>query len=249
MPNSPSRHLFNIGAGVVIDLADFEIRHQVHAYNDELRMMTPESTGSVRVEDYIKDPFPHILTIVNHDYKFDYDDIGFQFEKGKATTWWSCTEMGNMTAKVVKVTIAGNTNTQAIELTSTAASGAHIILRSNEKFPVRPGEELSAFIALQALKSTGNLHATWQFYFYDYEGKQLSGAAGTSQKKEYTFRDIFNNTSLPNYSQESGGNRSIAHTYSGFMVPAGASGAALEILVSDFQGTINLTRAGAFYDS
>ncbi|MFS2224459.1 hypothetical protein [Pantoea sp. B65] len=242
--NSPSRPLFNLAAGIVVNIQDFEIRHEVRPYNDDLMMRTIGSKGGLRVSDYVKDPFPHIVTKINHDYNFSYDDLGVNFTNEIPSLWWARMSVNAITAKVVAVSIPDSTNTHAVELTSTASSGAYYVLRSKEKLPVRPGEILGAFAALQALQATGPITCTLEFFFFDYQGVQLSGIG--SQSKQYNFNNVFADSKVPNF--DKGNDRSIAITQTGYWVPAGASGAEIQLTISNFMGTVNLTRAGAYYD-
>ncbi|XBS68674.1 hypothetical protein ABK905_18880 [Acerihabitans sp. KWT182] len=236
--NSPSRLLFS-APDSSISLNGIDLRYEQPPYLEDLFM---SNTGTkIYANAFVKSAgyqaCASLSHICNRGYDFGDEIVGTVIGAGSLTlNRFTCTSRNSITAMI---TNRSDGNGLQLELTGTA-TGSYITLISNNSSPVKTGDRISVFGALQILSAVGNAIITPTINWFDSEDALVSSINGA----QTNMANVFANTNLPNFSD--GTNRYIACTAGVFTAPQGAVSAKCSVTYSSIQGILNVSRLAMF---
>lgn len=230
--NSPSRVKID-AKGTPVYINGFDQRHESYAYTEDIFLASSDT--ALTIAGYIKDPYYQVPSrghILNRGWDIGDEEVGTSVNSSSsmdALKRFTCISRGNMTA-TVSARGAGKM------LTLTGTTGAYIKFTTKAPLPITSRGRVGAHVSLSAGASTGSIQCTMGFTWYDSQGEVL----GTTDGYAFNLRTVFDNASLPNYSE--GNNRFIASTLHPAKPPAGAVSFKPTWQVSGFSGDVNLSR-------
>ncbi|BAQ02837.1 putative tail fiber protein [Klebsiella phage K64-1] len=212
-------------------------RHEVTPYLEDCLMCSDETI--LYINGYIKDPYfqlPSNTMILNKGYNMGDEVVGTVVNSTAtldALTRYTCVDRNAMSATV----ITGGTAGTQLQVTG---AGGYFNLATKSFIPVTVKNRLGLYLSLSALDSTGNIQCTFSVAWYDVNDNLIS----TSSASSINMRTVFNDTTLPNYSD--GNSRYIATPSRTFNAPVGAVKCKPRWQVSGFTGNINVSRMVSF---
>lgn len=212
-------------------------RHEVTPYLEDCLMCSDETI--LYINGYLKDPYfqlPSNSMILNKGYNIADEVVGTVVNSPStldALVRYTCVDRNAMSATVV----TGGTAGTQLQVTG---AGGYFNLATKSFIPVTVKNRLGLYLSLSAQDSTGNIQCTFSVAWYDINDNLIS----TSSASSINMRTVFNDTTLPNYSE--GNIRYIATPSRTFNAPVGAVKCKPRWQVSGFTGNIYVSRLVSF---
>ncbi|WVX98435.1 hypothetical protein PLAPEKGO_00137 [Klebsiella phage KP6] len=234
--NSPSRLKIDArSTPVYIDGIDQ--RHEAVPYTEDIFMASAETT--LFLNGYIKDPYlqvPSPAYILNRGYNISDEVLGTVVNSPAtldSLTRFTCVERNAMSATVIS---GGSTGT-VLKITG---AGGYMSFATKDFVPLPPNSRIGLHLALSALSSTGNIQCTYSVAWYDVNDQLVS----TTSSFSINMRTVFDDTTLPNYSE--GNTRFISASARAHRAPVGAVKCKPRWQISGFTGDITISRMTSF---
>lgn len=234
--NSPSRMHIDAKSTPVY-ISGLDLRHEVVPYTEEIFMTSPETT--LMLQGYLKDPYfqiPNKSYIQNRGWDIADETTGTlvnSLATMAALTRFTCIERNALSAEVVEGGTSG-------KLLSMKGAGGYFTLVTKGFIPVSTFQRIGGAMSIQAAASTGNIQCTIGVQWFDYDGNLIR----TDQAFAINMREVFNNSSLPNFAE--GNNRFISTSTRTFRAPAGAAKCKPLWRISGHTGVVNISRLASF---